>query len=88
MHGPVELSPRERSALDPRSSSILMSESTPPARSEERPPQGLRPRWILDELRRDEIQAAIHRFAQAGLAIPQAWTEELSEIEGRLSPRP
>jgi len=65
-----------------------MSESTPSARPDERPPQGLRPRWILDELRRDEIKAAINRFAQAGVDIPQEWMEELSEIEGRLSPRP
>jgi len=48
------------------------------------PPVGLRPRQIVDELRRTEIAEAILRYSKAYMPIPQLWIDELVEINNRL----
>lgn len=45
-----------------------------------KPPLGLRPRFIVAEHRVREIDEAIQRFAEAGWAVPQAWTDERVEL--------
>lgn len=50
----------------------------------EKPPLGLMPQKIHLELRRDEIQAAIDRYIDAGSIIPREWTDELLSIDIRL----
>lgn len=53
--------------------------NTQPATTE-RPPLGLRPRYIVDGLRIQEILVAMTTFASAGKQIPQAWITELDSL--------
>lgn len=46
----------------------------------ERPPLGLRPRFIADEQRLDELKAAIRRFRDAKRKVPRDWYEEMFEL--------
>lgn len=50
----------------------------------EKPPLGLRPRWIAAEQRAQEIIMAIDRYNQAEKAVPQAWRDELAELNAWL----
>lgn len=62
-----------------------MSERTSTQLPDAHKPQGLRPRWILDEHRRTEIRAAIERYSSASMEIPEEWLDELQGVEARLS---
>ena len=46
----------------------------------EKPPIGLRPRFIVSELRLKEIEAAIERYAAVNKDIPIEWVDEKIEI--------
>lgn len=48
------------------------------------PPIGVKPRFIHDEQRLDEIEKAIVRFAGARWPIPDEVTEEYNELAERL----
>jgi len=48
------------------------------------PPVGLRPRWIADEHRLNEVDAALERYRQAGIEPPEEWLDERRDIEDRL----
>lgn len=48
-----------------------------------KPPLGLRPRWVVDELRMNEISEAITRYMNAGRDIPDEWLEEWQELAER-----
>ena len=48
-----------------------------------KPPLGLRPRWILDLHRTNEILSAMQRYAEACLPLPQEWMDELNELASR-----
>lgn len=52
-----------------------------------KPPLGLKPRYIHDEQRRDEIMAATYRFLEAGKAIPPEWSIEYAELTERIQKR-
>lgn len=41
-----------------------------------KPPLGLKPKWLHDEQRLDEVVAAINRYIEAKKLIPQEWMEE------------
>lgn len=43
-----------------------------------KPPLGLKPKSVHDFQRREEIEDAIMRYAQAGKDIPRDWINELS----------
>lgn len=45
-----------------------------------RPPQGIMPKYIWDERRRDEIKEAIVRFIEVNRTIPVKWIEEYNEL--------
>jgi hypothetical protein len=45
-----------------------------------RPPLGLMPKWIYDDNRKQELIAAICRYSQAGLKIPQEWSAEFKGL--------
>jgi len=45
-----------------------------------KPPLGLTPRWFLNLQRTREIIAAMDRYVEAGLVIPEEWTDELNEL--------
>jgi len=45
-----------------------------------RPPNGLIPRFIREENRRDEIVAAMNRYTTAGCRIPTEWLEEYNDL--------
>lgn len=47
---------------------------------EDAPPLGLRPKRIVAQLRRKEIDEAIHRYVVAGKDLPLEWLEELVEL--------
>jgi hypothetical protein len=49
------------------------------------PPLGLRPRFIVAELRAQEIVEAMGRYFEAKKAIPQDWHDELAELNEWLS---
>ena len=44
------------------------------------PPLGLRPRFIVRELRIAEIEEAIIRYQDDGRTIPDNWKEELADL--------
>lgn len=44
------------------------------------PPIGLRPRWIVTELRMKEINAAMARYHEANKQVPLEWIEELRDL--------
>jgi len=41
-----------------------------------KPPIGLRPKYIVDQLRKKEILQASKRYIDAGKDVPQEWIEE------------
>jgi len=45
-----------------------------------KPPLGLRPRFIVLELRLKEIHEAILRYAEARYGVPKEWIKEQCEI--------
>lgn len=47
------------------------------------PPLGLKPRWLVEEQRAAEVLAAINRYEQAGLVVPEEWIEEQAFLHGR-----
>jgi hypothetical protein len=49
-----------------------------------KPPVGIRPRWLVDEQRVEEITAAMLRYLKAGVPVPNDWILELAEkLEAR-----
>jgi hypothetical protein len=48
------------------------------------PPLGLAPRWVADERRLRDIEAALGRYRGAGLEPRPEWLEERGEIVARL----
>jgi hypothetical protein len=53
----------------------------------QKPPIGLRPRWLVDDQRLEEIIAAVIRYIYAGYPIPIEWAEELNELTVRKNQR-
>lgn len=45
-----------------------------------KPPLGLKPRWIHDSQRVEEILDAIARYTDANMPIPKVWLEELKDL--------
>jgi len=69
--------------------------ATPPPVGTERdqqatvmPPVGLRPRWLSNEMRDDEITAAIGRYEAVGLDVPAEWRDELAALSSPPAPVP
>lgn len=52
-----------------------------------KPPLGVMPRHLHDEKRREEIQAAIIRYAEAGQPVDPAWVEEYNELTNKEASR-
>lgn len=52
-----------------------------------RPPLGLRPKWIVAEHRKAEIDEAMMRYKNAGKEIPMEWHDEFNEIVAYLNSR-
>ena len=48
-----------------------------------KPPLGLKPRWIHEQQRRQEIISAMERYSNADVPIPMEWIEELKELSSR-----
>lgn len=46
----------------------------------EKPPAGVTPRFIVQEDRLDNLDAAIRRYLEARCLIPEEWVEERNEI--------
>jgi len=44
------------------------------------PPVGLKPRYIHDSERIDDILCAIERYTDANMSIPKSWIEELRDL--------
>lgn len=44
-----------------------------------KPPVGLRPTWVVETNRKNEILEAMRRYSEAGCQIPNAWFEELNQ---------
>ena len=55
-----------------------------PVMPECKPPLGLRPEFIVLELRQKEIQEAVTRYMEAGKEIPKEWTAEYYRNSYRL----
>jgi len=45
-----------------------------------KPPVGLKPWWLHDEQRLNEICGAIDRYLDAGMSIPNLWLREMVAI--------
>jgi len=45
-----------------------------------KPPIGLKPKWLSDEERLNEVIGAIIRYSDVKLKIPFEWIEEYNEI--------
>ncbi|WP_419884857.1 hypothetical protein [Paenibacillus sp. B-A-8] len=48
-----------------------------------KPPLGLRPRYIAEAQRMDEIKDAVKRYMDAGYPLPDEWIAEYNEIAKR-----
>lgn len=46
----------------------------------EKPPIGLRPKYIADEQRHNEVKEAIHRYINNNRPIPAEWIEEYNSF--------
>ncbi len=46
----------------------------------QKPPIGLKPRYIHDSERIDEILYAIERYTDANMSIPKSWVDELRDL--------
>jgi len=46
----------------------------------DRPPLGLRPRYVVNQMRQQEILEAMQRYAHAGAVIPRHWLDELLDL--------
>ena len=46
----------------------------------QKPPIGLKPRYIHDSERIDEILCAIERYTDANMSIPKSWVNELRDL--------
>jgi hypothetical protein len=53
----------------------------------EKPPLGLRPRYIAEEARLNEVCEAIARYYQAGYPFPMEWIEEYNELTEKVKKR-
>ena len=66
-----------------------MSEETKEPRKKapelKKPPLGLRPRWIVDLDRLEEIAEAMIRYEEGGQKIPVEWRKEFQEVVDRLT---
>ena len=47
-----------------------------------KPPLGIKPKFIHDEQRREELKQAINRYFEANKPIPMEWIEEYNELVG------
>ena len=45
-----------------------------------KPPIGLRPKWVSDKERLNEVRSAIVRYYDAEWKIPVEWIEEYNEL--------
>jgi len=45
-----------------------------------KPPIGLRPKWVSDKERLNEVRSAIVRYYDAELKIPIEWIKEYNEL--------
>lgn len=45
-----------------------------------KPPLGLKPKWVHDLRRAEDILDAIERYTDANMSIPKAWVEELKDL--------
>jgi len=45
-----------------------------------KPPIGLRPKWVSDKERLNEVRSAIVRYYDAELKIPIEWIEEYNHL--------
>ncbi len=45
-----------------------------------KPPVGLRPKWVSDKERLNEVRSAIVRYYDAELKIPIEWVEEYNQL--------
>ncbi|NRA77299.1 MAG: hypothetical protein HRU18_03740 [Pseudoalteromonas sp.] len=45
-----------------------------------KPPIGLRPKWVSDKERLNEVRSAIVRYYDAELKIPVEWIEEYNQL--------
>jgi hypothetical protein len=42
-----------------------------------KPPMGIKPKYIVDKIRRDDILQAMIRYNNDGIQIPKDWINEL-----------
>lgn len=52
-----------------------------------KPTLGVMPKYLWDELRRDDLAQAIYLAAKSGSRILTEWTQEYNEIVARLEQR-
>lgn len=49
-----------------------------------KPPLGVKPRWIADYHRLQEVHAAVGRYLEQREPIPQEWLDEIQELAAKL----
>lgn len=57
---------------------FVLSTDVKPA---EKPPLGLRPRYVAEAMRIQEIMDAALRYTEAGKQVPQDWLDELVDLK-------
>ena len=63
-----------------KKNSALPKTTAKPPMPQVKPPLGVEPRYIHEELRRQQLSAAIVRYAEASLPVPLEWVEEYNEL--------
>jgi hypothetical protein len=52
-----------------------------------KPPLGLRPKWLVDELRIEEVKNAMERYIEVNKPIPIEWINEYNDLAEGLAER-
>ena len=58
-----------------------------PVPAPEKPPLGCKPRWLMDEERLHDLEAATKRYEEDGRSVPSEWRAEIREIVVRQKQR-
>lgn len=63
---------------------LVGDEFVPVETPEVAPPLGLRPRYVVEAIRIQEILSACTRYTEAAKTIPTLWLDELRELNSRV----
>ncbi len=77
----------DRPILELRARVEALESAQQPVPAPEKPPLGCKPRWLMDEERLHDLEAATKRYEEDGHSVPSEWRAEIREIVVRQKQR-